>query len=98
MLDLLRARIKQEFKQEVHFVVNHFKIGGDFAWFKGDAIRLDGKEFEFSQEGQYDCCHVEALFKKEKGKWTIAESGAFNTDVWWAELEKKYPKANKKIF
>jgi hypothetical protein len=98
MLDLLRARIKQEFNQEVQFVVNHFKLSNDFAWFKGDVKRLDGKDFELSEEGAYDCCHVESLFKKQDGKWIIVESVSFSTDVWWTDLSKKYPKADKNIF
>jgi hypothetical protein len=44
--------------------------------------RKDGKEIELPDDS-YDCCHVEALFKKNKEKWQILESGAFSTDVWW---------------
>ncbi|MCZ8155176.1 MAG: hypothetical protein O9264_03585 [Leptospira sp.] len=98
MLDLMRSKIKSELKFDVQFVVQHFKVSGDFAWLKADAKRLDGKEFVFENEGEYDCCHVEALFGKVKGKWTLVEGNYFSTDVWWSDIEKKFPSANKLIF
>ncbi|XDD42180.1 hypothetical protein AB3N58_12860 [Leptospira sp. WS60.C2] len=98
LLDLLRARTSNEFKQEFIFVVEHFKLAGDYAWFRGTAKRKDGKEIVLSEDIPYDCCHVEALFKKVNGKWQIAESGAFSTDVWWDGIQQRYPKASKEIF
>lgn len=79
MLDIFRAKLYEEYRQEFVFVVNHFKVGNNYAWFKGEATRKDGKEVELTEFG--DCCHVEALFKKIGSKWYIAESGAFSTDV-----------------
>lgn len=98
LLDLLRANLGNEFKQEFIFVVELFKISGDYAWFRGTAKRKDGKEITLSEEIPYDCCHVEALFKKTNGKWQISESAAFSTDVWWDGIQSRYPKANKDIF
>lgn len=98
MLDLLRAKLKNEFKVEVQFVVNHFKLSGDYAWFKGDAKRVDGKKIELSEEEGYDCCHVESLFQKKSGKWTIVEAVAFSSDVWWDGIERRYSKANPAVF
>ncbi|TGL40317.1 hypothetical protein EHQ49_09665 [Leptospira perdikensis] len=98
LLDLLRANLSNEFKQEFIFVVEHFKVSGDFAWFRGTAKRKDGKEISLSEDIPYDCCHVEALFKKTNGKWQISESAAFSTDVWWDGIQSRYPKATKEIF
>ncbi|MCW7468428.1 hypothetical protein ND863_02650 [Leptospira kanakyensis] len=98
LLDLLRANLSNEFKQEFVFVVEHFKVSGDYAWFRGTAKRKDGKEIFLSEEIPYDCCHVEALFKKTNGKWQISESGAFSSDVWWDGIQSRYPKAAKEIF
>jgi hypothetical protein len=83
MLDLLRNKMKTDYKMEFKYVVNHFKVSGNFAWLKCDAQRKDGKEITFDEEGAYDCCHVESLFKKVNNKWTILEYGAFSTDVWY---------------
>ncbi len=82
MLDLFRAELKADYKTDFIFVVDHFKVCGNFAWFKGTVQRKDGKEIQLPDDG-FDCCHVEALFKKNKGIWQILESGAFSTDVWW---------------
>lgn len=98
MLDLLRAKVKQEFNLDVQFIVHHFKVSGEYGWMKGDVKRLDGKKIELSEEEPYDCCHVESLFKKQAGKWTILESGTFSSDVWWDGIEKRNPKINKLIF
>ncbi|TGL88750.1 hypothetical protein EHQ68_08925 [Leptospira congkakensis] len=98
LLDLLRANLSNEFKQEFIFVVEHFKVSGDYAWFRGTAKRKDGKEISLSEDIPYDCCHVEALFKKNNGKWQISEWAAFSTDVWWDGIQARYPKAAKEIF
>ncbi|TGK52717.1 hypothetical protein EHQ99_05200 [Leptospira bouyouniensis] len=98
LLDLLRARMSNEFKQEFIFVVEHFKVAGDYAWFRGTAKRKDGKDIELPEDIPYDCCHVEALYKKVNGKWQISESAAFSTDVWWDGIQQRYPKASKDIF
>ena len=96
LLDILRADVYKDHKTELIFVVNHFKTDGKYAWFKGDAQRKDGKTLVLSDED--DCCHIECLFVKKQGKWYIAESGAFSTDVWWAGIQDRYTDAAAAIF
>lgn len=96
MLDILRGKMYEEYKQEFIFVVNHFKVGNNYAWFKGDVQRKDGREIKLSELN--DCCHVEALFKKSTGKWYIVESAAFSTDLWYDGIENRYPNAPSGIF
>lgn len=96
MLDLLRADIKNDLKQDVVFVVNHFKVYGNFAWMEGTVQRKDGKSMVFTEDG-YDCCHVEALFKKVNGSWVLKENGAFSTDVWYVCILTKYPEVSRQI-
>ena len=81
MLNLLRAAMKKEFEIEFQYVVNKFNVSNGWAWLACDAQRKDGKKLEIDES--YDCCHVEALFQKVNGKWTIYDHGAFSTDVWW---------------
>lgn len=97
MLDLLRSDIKNYLEQDVVFVVNHFKVYGTYAWMEGTVQRKDGKEIIFTEDG-YDCCHVEALFKKVNGSWILKENGAFSTDVWYACIVSSYPEASRQIF
>lgn len=97
MLDLLRTDIKNDLEQDVVFVVNHFKVYGTYAWMEGTVQRKDGKEIKFPDEA-YDCCHVEALFKKVNGAWVLKANGAFSTDVWYACILSSYPEASRQIF
>lgn len=97
MLDLLRTDIKNDLEQDVIFVVNHFKVYGNYAWMEGTVQRKDGKELKFPDEA-YDCCHVEALFKKVNGSWVLKANGAFTTDVWYVCIVSTYPEASRQIF
>jgi hypothetical protein len=97
MLDLLRTDIKNDLEQDVVFVVNHFKVYGNYAWMEGTVQRKDGKELKFPDEA-YDCCHVEALFKKINGSWVLKANGAFSTDVWYACIVSTYPEASRQIY
>ena len=97
MLDLLRTDIKNDLEQDVIFVVNHFKAYGNYAWMEGTVQRKDGKDLKFPDEA-YDCCHVEALFKKVNGSWVLKANGAFTTDVWYACIVSTYPEASRQIF
>jgi hypothetical protein len=97
MLDLLRTDIKNDLEQDVIFVVNHFKVYGNYAWMEGTVQRKDGKELKFPDEA-YDCCHVEALFKKVNGSWVLKANGAFSTDVWYACIVSSYPEASRQIY
>ncbi|MDR3695644.1 hypothetical protein [Mucilaginibacter sp.] len=97
MLDALRAYLYKDLKMTLEFYVDHLKVGNNYAWFEGTADRKDGKEIKF-EEDAYDCCHAEALFKKQGGKWTVADGAAFSTDVWYEAIAKKYPEAPKAIF
>lgn len=97
MLDLLRIDIKNDLEQDVIFVVNHFNVYGIYAWMEGSVQRKDGKELKFPHDA-YDCCHVEALFKKVNGSWVLKENGAFSTDLWYQCILSSYPEASRQIF
>jgi hypothetical protein len=98
MLDALRAHLHKDLKITLEFVVDHLKAAGNYAWFQGSANRKDGKQMKFEDEDARDCCHVEALFQKKAGKWTVAEGAAFSTDVWYEAIAKRYPAVPKGIW
>ncbi len=98
MLDILRANLYERYQQEFIFVVNHFKVCGNFAWFEGNAQRKDGKTIRFNPNEEHTCCQVTSLFKKSNGKWYIVESGAFGTDIWWYGISSRHPTAPRAIF
>lgn len=87
MLDLLRNQMKTDYKIEFKYVVDHFKVSGNFAWLRATAQRKDGKTLVLGDED--DCCHVECLYKKVNGKWTILEHAAFSTDVWYEGIQER---------
>jgi LAS superfamily LD-carboxypeptidase LdcB len=97
MLDLLRVSVKNDIEQDVVFVVDHFLVSSTYAWMEGSVQRKDGKELKMPAD-HYDCCHVEALFKKVKGKWILKENGAFSSDVWYSCLLEQYPDVELSIF
>jgi hypothetical protein len=108
ILDLIRADLYQYHQQEFIFVVNKLNINipnidddtaatnTQFAWFMGDAQRKDGKKIKLDPYS--DCCHVEALLKKSKGKWYIVELHAFSTDVWYENLWERTGAPQKLFF
>ena len=97
MLDILRADLYSEYGQEFIFVVKHFKVSNNYAWFMGTAQRRDGKQIELEDDEK--CCKVEALFRKSGGKWFIEDSRAFDTDaLWWYKIWEEYPDAPRAIF
>jgi hypothetical protein len=97
MLDAFRADLYKEWKLKFEFVVTYFKVSGNYAWFQGEAERKDGKDIVF-EEDSYDCCHAEALFKKQGGKWTVLDGAAFSTDVWYDGINKRHPEVPAAIF
>ena len=56
ILDIIRASLYQDYKQEFIFVVNTLNVSSQFAWFQGTAVRKDGKEIRTNDYD--DCCHV----------------------------------------
>ncbi len=97
MLDLLRVSVKNDIEQDVVFVVDHFLVSSTYAWMEGSVQRKDGKELRMPAD-HYACCHVEALFKKVKGKWILKENGAFSSDVLYSCLLEQYPDVELSIF
>ncbi len=88
ILDIIRASLYQDYKQEFIFVVNTLNVSSQFAWFQGTAVRKDGKEIRTNDYD--DCCHVEGLLKRNYDKWYIVELEAFSTDIWYDGIWDRY--------
>ena len=99
ILDVYREYLYRQYKQEFVFVVKHFKIGNNFGWLMADLKRKDGGSLVLpSDEGESDCCHVEALFRRTNGRWIIVEHMEFSNDIWWQGIGRRYPTAPPAIF
>jgi hypothetical protein len=81
ILDCIRKCTTKEFHQSFIFEVKVLNLSKNYAWFRGNASRKDGKEIILGDD--YDCCHVEALCQKVGGVWYVVEYGAFSTDLWY---------------
>ena len=97
MLDLMRDGVYDQVGQEVIFVVNHFKVMNNYAYFEGTAQRKDGKSLEQSIDEDNDCCYCGGLFKKTNGYWQVLESAFFPTDLWCAGLTERFPNVPRAI-
>jgi hypothetical protein len=64
MLDLMREEISHIDHVEIKFVVEHFNVVGNYAWFEGEAQQKDGKSLDFGPDFSGDCCRVLSLFQK----------------------------------
>lgn len=96
MLELMRERVYDHVQQDAVFVVNHFKVMNDYAYFEGTAQRKDGKVLRMPED-YGDCCYCGALFKKTNGKWHILVGATFPTDVWYDSLTERFPNAPRSI-
>jgi hypothetical protein len=97
MLDLMRDGVFDQVGQEVTFVVNHFKVMNNYAYFEGTAQRKDGQSLEQSIDQDYDCCYCGGLFRKTNGYWQELESAFFPTDLWCAGLTERFPNVPRAI-
>jgi hypothetical protein len=99
MLDLLRITLNREVEEDLVFVVKHFKVSGIYAWMEGTVQRKDGKIIRLPD--YYECCAVEALFKKVNSKWILKRGGDFtwrDTDLWFLCLGEDFPEADSNIY
>ncbi|MEZ5047391.1 MAG: hypothetical protein R2831_10410 [Chitinophagaceae bacterium] len=97
VLNTVRTQVLIKHHQSVLFEVICMNQYKNYIWFRGNALKKDGRPIEISDDEAFDCCHVEALLKKINGHWTLIEFGDFSTDAWWVDLWKKY-KLPKKMF
>jgi uncharacterized protein with PQ loop repeat len=89
MLDQLRNYLYVEYSLETQFKVTKLNVSGNYAWLTVTALDKNGKPLVLKNP-EDDCCHAEALYKKEDGLWTMVEKAAFSTDVWYEALTEKY--------
>jgi len=96
MLDLMREGVYDQVDQEVIFVVNHFKVMNNYAYFEGTAQRKDGKVLKMLDDYS-DCCYVGGLFGKINGSWEVLEAAFFPTDLWCSGLTERFPNVPRAI-
>ena len=101
ILDAVRTVAEHQMGKPVEFVVGDINVGNDergtpWAFVIVNAQRPGGGAIDpyrtpfAARNGKeavemFDCCHVEAMLKKERGTWQVVESGVGATDLWYTE-------------
>lgn len=96
LLDILRADLYTDFKQDFVFVVKEASFKKNYSWVIGEAQRKDGENIRMIDNNS-TCCRVEALYKKNQGVWHLIEAQAFSKHPWYLDLESKYPDLPKRL-
>ena len=96
LLEILRADLYTNFKQEFVFVVKDVSFKKNYSWFVGDVQRKDAENIRMLDNNS-TCCKVEALFKKNQGVWHFIEAQAFSKHPWYLDLKCKYPDLPKRL-
>ena len=105
ILNILRAKVKPQIKQDVSFVVRSLQLKNNYAFLKGNVKYANGKEIDFRktvfkeefEQGMFDGNSIYALCKKVNGKWKYLVHSIGPTDVvytCWASIYK----APKELF
>ncbi|MBL9153797.1 MAG: hypothetical protein JNK37_14985 [Verrucomicrobiales bacterium] len=103
ILDPVRRILESEINQRVVFVVDHLKVDGSWAFFKGTPQTRDGKPINYrgtryEQDSEEADEITVALLGKVDGRWTVIQHGFFTTDVWWHRLWERVPGCPSSIF
>lgn len=94
ILDAVRPEADRELGAPVAFVAREFNVLRDWAFVALEAQRPGGRAIDpvltpFAlRNGEdaldmFDCCHVEAVLKREPQGWRVLEAGVGTTDVWY---------------
>jgi len=90
IMDALRPAAKKDLGPPVEFVVRTLNISGNFAYAEVEAQRKGGGRIDIARTpfGRsntdaldfVDCCHIQSILLKKKGRWVEIERTAFATD------------------
>lgn len=103
ILDPVRHILEGQINQRVVFVVDHLKVDGSWAFFKGTPQTPDGNSIDYrgtllEQDSEEADEITVALLGKIDGRWTVIKHGFFTTDVWWQRLWERVPGCPSSIF
>ena len=98
LMNALRGQVRGDLGGDVVFVVNALNSNGDWAfgelnptWPDGRAIRVEGTPI-YRQDPHIDGLRTEAIWRKERGRWTVFAHAVGATDVWWLEYCNRVPR------
>lgn len=104
IMNALRVPVEKKLKKKTIFVVNNFKVQGNWAFLDGTPQKADGGAMSYRgteyqnaiDAGMFDS-NIFALLKKTGGKWKVVTYQIGCTDVCYLSWATDY-KAPKTIF
>ncbi len=98
LMNALRGQVRGELGGEVIFVVRELKSDGQWAfgvlqptWPDGQAIPPAATPIG-QEKPDLDGLRTEAIWRKERGRWTVFAHNIGSTDAWWLDFCPRVPK------
>lgn len=104
IFNALRVPVEKELKQKIQFVADTFNVQGNWAFIFGDLQNQSGGKPDYKGTKYQEAIdhgmfgdNIQALLKKQNGKWRVVKYQIGCTDVCWLSWANDY-KAPKAIF
>jgi hypothetical protein len=94
VLDALRPAVEKKLGPDVEFVVALLRVEDDWAFVIADPQSKGGKAIDgwkiFGDDfGNMDGLRVDAVLKRERGRWRVVDHAIGATDVWYCDVGPK---------
>jgi len=91
VLDGLRPAIERRLGPNVEFKVTLVRVQGQWAFVVADPQHKGGKPIDgqriFGEDfGNMDGLRVDAVLRKQRGRWTVVDHSIGATDVWYCDV------------
>ena len=91
VLDALRPAVEARLKTKVEFVVAVIRVEGGWAFVVADPRHRGGKPIDgyrlFGEHfGNMDGLRVDAVLRRQGGRWRLVDHGIGATDVWYCDV------------
>ena len=99
VLDAMRPAVERQLGPGVEFKVTLIRVDGDWAFVIADPQRrggkpIDGRRIFGEHFGNMDGLRVEAVLRRQRGRWVVADHGIGATDVWYCDVGPRSLKAD----
>ena len=94
VLDALRPAVQAKLGPNVEFVVQVLRVEGGWAFVMAEPQRRGGRPIDgsliFGEDfGNMDGLRVDAVLKKQGGRWRVVDHAIGATDVWYCDVGPK---------
>jgi hypothetical protein len=94
VLNGLRPAVEKQLGENIEFRVTVIRIQGDWAFVVADPQRkggetIDGRRIYGEHFDNMDGLRVDAVLRKERGRWKVVDHAIGATDVWYCDVGPK---------